>query len=438
MRILVVEDDAPLSNFVRKGLEAEHYAVDVAVDGEQARQMALESDYDLVVLDLNLPKLDGIGVLHAIRPKKPSLPVLVLTARSRIEDRVQSLDTGADDCLLKPFSFTELSARVRALLRRGPRVVETVLRVADLELDRVARKVERAGKSVELTSKEFALLEYLMRNAGRRVTRAMIVEHVWNLSFDTSTNIVDVYINYLRSISSIYSELQTADSSLNSAVTALQSAISLGVEGANSTLSQQDRITLAQQVRDVSQQIFSVANLSYNGTYVFAGTADSQPPYVIDDTAPGGVRYQGNDGINQVQIVEGESVAVNLPGSQLFSANGASVFIALNDLATALENPDSTTDDVGNAVTELRGAYDQLTSARAFYGSTVDQLLGTQNFLNSEKVQLSQQQNAIVGMDMNVAATSLTKAEQARNATVQAAASLNSVTLMDYLSSIGH
>jgi len=118
MRVLVVEDDAPLASFVRKGLEAEHYAVDVAPDGEQARHMALESDYDLLVLDLNLPKLDGIGVLSSIRPKKPSLPVLVLTARSRVEDRVQSLDSGADDCLIKPFSFTELSARVRALLRR--------------------------------------------------------------------------------------------------------------------------------------------------------------------------------------------------------------------------------------------------------------------------------------------------------------------------------
>ena len=194
MRILLVEDDAPLARFVRKGLEAEHYAVDVAEDGELARQMAGESDYDLVILDLNLPKLDGISVLQELRPKKPSLPVLVLTTRSRTEDRVQSLDTGADDCLNKPFSFIELSARVRALLRRGPRTVETVLRVSDLELDRVARRVERAGKRIELTSKEFALLEYLMRNAGRRVTRTMIVEHVWNLSFDTSTNIVDVYV----------------------------------------------------------------------------------------------------------------------------------------------------------------------------------------------------------------------------------------------------
>ncbi len=198
MRILLVEDDVPLSSFVRKGLEAEHYAVDTAGDGDLARQLALDNDYDLIVLDLNLPKLDGIAVLTAVRAKKPSLPVLVLTGRSRVEDRVQSLDTGADDCLIKPFSYSELSARVRALLRRSPRSVEALLRVADLELDRIERRVSRGGKHIELTSKEFALLEYLMRNAGRRMTRAMIVEHVWNLSFDTTTNIVDVYINYLR------------------------------------------------------------------------------------------------------------------------------------------------------------------------------------------------------------------------------------------------
>ena len=243
---------------------------------------------------------------------------------------------------------------------------------------------------------------------------------------------------YLRSISSIYSEMQTADSSLNSAVTALQAAINLGVAGANGTLSQQNRITLAQQVRNVSQQVLGVANLSYNGTYVFAGTADSQPPYVADNSVPGGVRYQGNDGVNSVEIEEGQSVAVNQPGSQLFSANGASVFVALNDLATKLEDPNSSTDDIGSAVTELRGAFNQLTSARTFYGSSIDQLLGTQDFLNNKNVQLGQQQNSTVGVDMNVAATNLTNAEQARNATVQAAASLSSVTLMDYLSSIGH
>ncbi|HEY4899505.1 MAG TPA: response regulator transcription factor [Terriglobales bacterium] len=198
MRILVVEDDAPLARFLSKGLEAEHYAVDIAPDGQEACCMAHENEYDLLILDLGLPKMDGISVLHAIRPKMPSLPVLVLTGRSRIEDRVQSLDSGADDCLLKPFSYTELSARVRALMRRRPLTAETQLKIADLELDRVERTVRRAGKRIELTSKEFGLLEYLLRNAGHRITRSMIVEHVWNLSFDTGTNVVDVYINYLR------------------------------------------------------------------------------------------------------------------------------------------------------------------------------------------------------------------------------------------------
>src|SRR5271169_626063 len=198
MRVLVVEDDAPLASFLRKGFEAEHYAVDVAPDGDDARWLASECDYDLMILDLNLPKMDGISVLRTIRPKKPALPILVLTGRSRIEDRVQCLDCGADDCVIKPFSYTELSARVRALLRRQPFTSETLLKIADLELNRVERTVRRAGKRIELTSKEFGLLEYLLRNAGHRITRNMIVEHVWNLSFDSGTNIVDVYINYLR------------------------------------------------------------------------------------------------------------------------------------------------------------------------------------------------------------------------------------------------
>ena len=198
MRILVVEDDAPLASFLKKGLEAEHYAVDIAPDGEEARYAACESDYDLLILDLNLPKIDGLSVLRVIRPQKPSIPVLVLTGRSRIEDRVQSLDAGADDCLVKPFSYTELSARVRALLRRHPATTGLLLKIADLELNRVERTVQRSGKRIELTSKEFGLLEYLLRNAGHRLTRNMIVEHVWNLSFDTGTNVVDVYINYLR------------------------------------------------------------------------------------------------------------------------------------------------------------------------------------------------------------------------------------------------
>jgi two-component system copper resistance phosphate regulon response regulator CusR len=197
-RILIAEDDGALAKFVSQGLEAEHYSVDVFSDGEQARTAADEAEYDVVILDLNLPKLDGVNVLRYLRLKKPSLPVLVLTQRTRVEDRVQCLDTGADDYLAKPFSFSELSARIRALVRRSHLPSESVLAVEDLKLDRVERRVERAGRRVELTTKEFILLEYLMRNAGRRVTRAMIIEHVWNLTFDTTTNVVDVYINYLR------------------------------------------------------------------------------------------------------------------------------------------------------------------------------------------------------------------------------------------------
>lgn len=199
MRILIAEDDVPLASFVRKGLEAEHYAVDVSGDGEQARAMAAEFDYDLVVLDLSLPRLDGVAILRYLRTRKPSMPILVLTGRSRVEDRVQCLDLGADDYLIKPFSFAELSARIRALLRRSHLPAESVLAVEDLKLDRVERRVERGGRRIDLTPKEFALLEYLMRNAGRRITRAMIIEHVWNLSFDTSTNVVDVYVNYATS-----------------------------------------------------------------------------------------------------------------------------------------------------------------------------------------------------------------------------------------------
>src|SRR5271166_6480281 len=195
-RILIAEDDGALAKFVSQGLEAEHYAVDVFSDGELARAAADEAEYDVVILDLNLPKIDGVNVLRYLRLKKPSLPVLVLTQRTRVEDRVQCLDTGADDYLAKPFSFSELSARIRALVRRSHLPSEAVLLAADLKLDRVQRLVERAGRRIELTAKEFSLLEYLMRHAGRNVTRSMIIEHVWNLTFDTTTNVVDVYINY--------------------------------------------------------------------------------------------------------------------------------------------------------------------------------------------------------------------------------------------------
>lgn len=199
MRILLAEDDEPLAAFVRKGLEAESYGVDTVGDGEAAQALAQGRKYDLVILDLNLPRRDGFDVLKDLRSRQPGLPVILLTARSDVRDRVRGLDLGADDYLSKPFSFSELAARVRALLRRGVRSRDTVVRVEDLELDRVERQVKRAGKRIDLTPKEYALLEYLAVNAHRRVTRAMIIEHVWNLAFDSDTKVVDVYINYLRS-----------------------------------------------------------------------------------------------------------------------------------------------------------------------------------------------------------------------------------------------
>jgi DNA-binding response OmpR family regulator len=198
MRILLVEDDKPVASFVKKGLESEQYAVDLAWDGEGAETLVGEANFDLVILDLVLPKVDGLEVLKYIRSRKPSPMVLILSGRARVEDQVKGLDLGADDYMTKPFSYSELAARVRALLRRSPNPVDIVLRFEDLELDRAERMVRRAGRRIDLTPREFALLEYLLRNAGRCVTRAMIIEHVWNFSFDTMTNVVDVYINYLR------------------------------------------------------------------------------------------------------------------------------------------------------------------------------------------------------------------------------------------------
>ena len=198
MRILVAEDDRPVASFLKKGLEAEHYAVDIVPDGQEALYMAEEYDYDLLLLDLILPKLDGLQVLRQIRTLKKHLPVLVLTGRARVEDRVKGLDLGADDYMTKPFAFRELTARVRALLRRGNTPTVFTLQVENLEMNLVERRVNRGGKRIELTPKEFALLEYLIRNQGRAVSRPMIIEHVWNFTFDTMTNVVDVYINYLR------------------------------------------------------------------------------------------------------------------------------------------------------------------------------------------------------------------------------------------------
>ena len=196
MRLLVAENDPALATFLHSSFDAEHYTVDLTRNGEEAKQMVAERSYDLAILDMNLAVSGGMQVLQSFRAKQQQLPILVLSGKNRPEDRVEVLDMGADDLVLKPFAFSELSARVRALLRRGGRASNTVLCMDDLELNRVEHSVKRASRGVELTPKEFALLEYLMRNAGQEVTRAQIIEHVWNLSFDTMTNVVDVYINY--------------------------------------------------------------------------------------------------------------------------------------------------------------------------------------------------------------------------------------------------
>jgi DNA-binding response OmpR family regulator len=198
MRVLIIEDEQKVADFIQKGLQQEGYAVDVARDGQEGAYQATNFDYDAVILDLMLPKLAGLDVLPIIRAHKLSLPVLILTAKGSLEDKVRGLDSGASDYLVKPFAFAELSARIRALLRRGH--PETpVLRIADLEMNTVTRVVTRGGRRIELKPKEFALLEFLLRNARRPVTRTMIIEHVWDIHFDAVSNVVDVHINSLRS-----------------------------------------------------------------------------------------------------------------------------------------------------------------------------------------------------------------------------------------------
>jgi two-component system copper resistance phosphate regulon response regulator CusR len=198
MRILLVEDEEKVRRFVVRGLKSEGYAVDAAIDGQMGLDSLSGSSYDLIVLDINLPGLSGTDLLQRLRKKNSTVPVLMLTARDSVADKVKNFEAGADDYLTKPFSFAELLVRVKALLRRGPVDRSTVLRVEDLELDRVAHQVRRNEQAVELTSKEFSLLEYLMVNTGRVLSRTMIVEHVWDQSFEGLTNIVDVYILQLR------------------------------------------------------------------------------------------------------------------------------------------------------------------------------------------------------------------------------------------------
>ncbi|HEX9255963.1 MAG TPA: response regulator transcription factor [Candidatus Angelobacter sp.] len=198
MRILIAEDDAPLASFVAKAFNSEDHVTEIAPTGDDALQRIQGGGFDLLILDLNLPVISGSEVLRKVRSANADIPILILTATDEVAERVACLDAGADDYLTKPFSFSELSARIRAVLRRKNRPGQAFLKVADLELDYLQRTVHRAGRTIELTPKEFGLLEYFMRNPGRHITRNMIIEHVWKLAPDTMTNVVDVYVNYLR------------------------------------------------------------------------------------------------------------------------------------------------------------------------------------------------------------------------------------------------
>lgn len=199
MRILIVEDEKKVAQFLSKGFQAEAYSVDTASDGAEGLQMALSGHYDAIILDLMLPKLDGLGVLRDLRAKKIASPVLILSVKGDVEHRVQGLNLGADDYLAKPFSFSEVLARVRAITRRSSSDQRsTVLSVADLKVDLVSRRVERGGRAIPLTNKEFELLEYMLRNQGRVLSRIILTEHIWDMYFDSETNIVDVVINRLR------------------------------------------------------------------------------------------------------------------------------------------------------------------------------------------------------------------------------------------------
>lgn len=198
MRILVVEDERKVASFIRRGLEEERYIVETASDGEEGLVLALENHFDAIVLDVMLPKMDGYSVLRELRAAGKSVPVLMLTARGSMEDRVQGLDLGADDYLSKPFHFEELAARLRSILRRSTTEKTTKIQVGDLILDLVTHFAYREGKEIELTTKEYALLEYLMRNRDRILSRSMIMQHVWKHNFDPESNIIDVYVKRLR------------------------------------------------------------------------------------------------------------------------------------------------------------------------------------------------------------------------------------------------
>ncbi len=198
MRLLIIEDEKKVASFIKKGLEEETYVVDVAYDGEEGLLLAQQGEYDLIILDLMLPVIDGLEVLSRLRAEKNDVPIILLTAKDSVEEKVTGLNKGADDYLTKPFAFSELMARIRVLLRRGKAEMKTELQIDNLTLDLVSHKVKRNGEEIELTGKEYSLLEYFLRNQGKVLTRTMIAEHVWDYNFDTFTNVIDVYVNHLR------------------------------------------------------------------------------------------------------------------------------------------------------------------------------------------------------------------------------------------------
>ena len=198
MRILIVEDEKKVAAFIKKGLEEETYAVDIATDGEEGFHLGEQNQYDLIILDLMLPKINGLDILSGLRSQNIETPILLLTAKDSVEDKVEGLNQGADDYLTKPFAFSELLARIRVLLRRGKSESKTTLEIADLTLNLVSHKVSRGNEEIELTGKEYSLLEYFMRNQEKVLTRTMIAEHVWDYNFDTFTKVIDVYVNHLR------------------------------------------------------------------------------------------------------------------------------------------------------------------------------------------------------------------------------------------------
>ena len=198
MTILVVEDEIKISRFIKKGLEMEHYTVDVAYDGKEALEKAGINNYDLIIMDIMLPKLDGVEATKKLRGDKIETPIIMLTARDTVEDRIRGLDAGADDYLIKPFSFGELVARIRALLRREKTVSDTKLQIGDLVLDSATHEVRRGDKEIPLSSKEYRLLDFMMRRPGHVCTRTMIGEHIWGYNFTDDSNVIDVYISYLR------------------------------------------------------------------------------------------------------------------------------------------------------------------------------------------------------------------------------------------------